>query len=142
MWSAMDQPTTFLPIAVDDGGQVDEPLPGVDVGDVADELRPGPVHGEVPFDQVRHVVRGVGIGLGGDPERARLAGDQARVAHDLAHQLRGTLGAGLGQIGVDPPIPVGAVGLGEEVLDMRRQRFSAGRGRRLRALGPVVETGR
>ena len=32
-------------------GQVDETLPGVDVGDVADELHPGPLGGEVPFHQ-------------------------------------------------------------------------------------------
>src|SRR5664279_3094351 len=34
-----DRPAdNFLRVAVDDGGQVDEALPGVDVGDVADEF--------------------------------------------------------------------------------------------------------
>ena len=77
----------LLGVAVDDGGEVDESLPGVDVGDVADELHPGAVGGEVPVDEVGHVRRGQGVGLGGDAERAWLAGHQALVAHDLAHQL-------------------------------------------------------
>jgi hypothetical protein len=129
----------FLGVAVDDGGQVDEPLPGVDVGDVADELHPGAVGGEVPFDEVGHARGCLSVSGGGDAERAWLTGHQALVAHDLPHELGRTLGVFRGEIGVDAPIPVSAVGLLEEVLDPCYQGLPAGRGRRLRTGYPVVK---
>ena len=100
-------------------------------------LRPGPIRGEVPLDQVRQVHRI--IALGRDPERARLAGDQTLLAHDLPHQLGGTPGALVGEVGVDPPIPVGAVGGCEEVPHSCCQCLPSGRGGRLWGLQPVVE---
>ena len=100
-------------------------------------LRPRPLPGEVPLDQVRQVRRIIAIG--GDPERARLAGDQTLAAHDLPHQLGGTPGALVGEIGVDPPIPVGTVRGCEEVPNLGCQRVPSARGGRLRALQPVVE---
>ena len=115
---------------------VDEALPGVNVGDVADELAPRAVGGEVPLHQIRHGRGGRGIRLGRDPERTRLTGDKALGTHDLAHQLRGTLGAFLGQVDMDAAIPVSPIGRFEEVLDSSGQRLSAGRGGRLWA-GPT-----
>ena len=44
----------FLRVAVDNGGQVDEPLSGVNVGAVADERDPGTLSGEVPLHEVGH----------------------------------------------------------------------------------------
>ncbi len=66
----------LLRVAVDHGREVDEALPGMDVGDVADELHSRPVGGEVPFHQIRHARGGLGIRVGGDPERARLTRHQ------------------------------------------------------------------
>src|SRR5829696_10489013 len=42
-----------LPVeAVDDGGQIQPALPGVNVGDVADQLGPGRAGGKVPAHQI------------------------------------------------------------------------------------------
>jgi hypothetical protein len=51
------------------------------------------------------------------PKWAWLAGDQVLITHDVAHQFRGTLGAFVGQVCVDTPIPVGPVRVFEEVVD-------------------------
>ena len=80
----------FLRVAVNYGGKIDEALPGIKIGDIADELHAGTVGCKVAFYQIRHGCRGLGISLGRDPERARLAGDQGLVPHDLAHQLQGS----------------------------------------------------
>jgi len=48
---------------------------------------PGSVRGEVPSNQIRHVRRGRSVGVGRDPERARLTRHQGLLAHDLAYQL-------------------------------------------------------
>ena len=127
----MDQPTTFLPVAVDDGGQVDESLPGVDVGDVADELHAGTIGGEVPLHEIGHGRCGLGVSFGRDPERARLTGHEALVAHDLPHQLRGAFRVLLGEVDVDAPVSVGAVRRREEVADSLRERFPTVGGGRL-----------
>lgn len=131
----------LLGIAVDDGGQIDESLPGVDVGDVADELAPGAVGGEVPVEKVGHVRGGLGVSLGGDAEGARLTGHEADLAHELPHQLGRALGLLGGEIGVDSAVSVGTVGLLEEVLYSGDQGLAAGRGRGLRPDGPVVKAG-
>mgnify|MGYP000060358096 CR=1 FL=1 len=62
-----------------------------------------------------HGCRGLGIRLDGDPERARLAGDQTLFGHDLMHQLWGALRAVVGEVSVDPPIPAGAIRVLKEV---------------------------
>src|SRR5215207_821769 len=46
---------------------------------------------------------------GGGPERARLAGDQAQLAHDRADQFRGEALALAVQGGMDPAVPVGVL---------------------------------
>jgi hypothetical protein len=114
----------------------------VDVGNVPDELDPRTIGGEVPDHQIWHVLGGLRVSFGGDPERPWLASDQALIAHDLTNQLRRTLGFLVDKIGVNPPIPVGAVRGFEENVDLDPQRLSAGRGGRLRTRQPVIETRR
>lgn len=116
------------------------PCQAVDVGDVPDELHTRAIGGEVAFDQVGHGRCGVGISLRRDPEWARLAGHQALVAHDLAHQLRGALGVLFREVDVDAPVPVGSVGRREEVVDPLRERLPAVGGGRLGPSQPVVVT--
>lgn len=118
-------PYDLLREAVDDGGQVDEPLPRVDGGDISDELHPGTVGGEVAFDEVGHVRRSQRIGLRRDPEGPWLAGYEALLAHELTDEFRGTLRLLSGKVRMDSAIPVGAVGLLEVVLDPRHEAFSA-----------------
>lgn len=113
IWSATAQPTTFFEKAVDDRGQVDEALPGVDVGDVADELLPGTVRGEVLAHQVRDLRRGFSIRPRCGAERARPARHWVVGSHDLADQLRGASGALRGKVRVDPPVALRAVGGGD-----------------------------
>ena len=66
----------FLRLSIDHRGRVEEPLPGVKVGDAADEPYTRPVGSKVPFHQVGHVRFRLGIGLGRDPEGAWLAWHQ------------------------------------------------------------------
>ena len=72
---------------VEFAGQIDESLPGVDVGDVADELHSGAVGCEVAFDEVGHARSRLRIGGGRDAEGPWLAGYEADLAHELSDQL-------------------------------------------------------
>ncbi len=117
----------LLGVAVDHRGQIDEPGPGVNVGDVTDELDPGPIGREVAAHQVRHVSGCLAISSGRDPKRPWLTGNQTLGAHDLTDQLRRALGVLGDQIGVDPSIPIRLVGGGEERVDLHRQRLSTSR---------------
>ena len=132
----------FLRVAVADGGQIDESLPGVDVRNIADEFRSGAVGGAVAFDEVGHVRGRLRIGFGRDAEGPWLAGDEADLAHELSHQLGRALGLFRGEVGVDSAVSIRAVGLLEEVLYSGNEGLSAGRSCGLRPDNPVVETGR
>ena len=132
----------FLRVAVDDRGQVDETLPRMDIGDVPDELHAGTHSGEIPCEKVGHVRRSQRVSLRCDPEWSWLAGHEALLTHHLAHQLGGTLCLLGGQVCVDSAIPVSALRLLKMVSDPRQKGFPAGRGGRLGARAPVVETRR
>src|SRR3954468_3908810 len=126
-----------LGVAVDHGGQIQPPGPGPEVGDVADQLDPRRVGGEVAADQV-------GDGLpagdrGGRPPGPRLAGLQAQLAHQLADQLGAAGHAGAGQRGMDAPVAVGAIGVVEDRLDQRGKIGAAAGGGRGRSVAPLVE---
>jgi hypothetical protein len=70
-----DGPADDLPgVAVDDGGQIDESLPGAEVGDVADELAPGEVGREIGVDSA------VSVGTVGLLEEVLYSGDQGLAA--------------------------------------------------------------
>ena len=76
-----DGPTDdFLRKAVNDGGEVDEPLPSVDVGTVPDELLAGAVGGGVTLDEVGHVRSRFCVSFGGDAEGPWLAGHEGLMA--------------------------------------------------------------
>src|SRR5215207_11186041 len=76
---------------------------------------------------------------GGGPERARLAGDQAQLAHDRADQFRGEALALAVQGGMDPAVPVGVLGVVEDPLDEGGQAGPAPGGRRGGPVAPLVE---
>src|SRR4051794_12280615 len=131
-----------LGVAVDHRGQIQPTRPGPDVGDVADQLDPRRVGGEVAADQVGDGRRrGAGDG-GGRPPRPRLTGLQAQLAHQVAHQLRAGRDAAADQLGVDPPMTVGAVGVVEDGGDQRLEVLAAAGGGRGRPVPPLVEPGR
>src|SRR5699024_7487799 len=72
-------------VAVDHGGQVDEPGPRVNIGYIADKRGPWSIGIKVPADQVRHAGSGLRVGLSSHSEGAWLARHECFVAHDLAH---------------------------------------------------------
>jgi hypothetical protein len=114
--------------------------PGTDVGDVPDELGAWRVGGEVACEQVGQVRHVAGHGRDGPP-RARLAGDQAQVTHDLPDRLVVGIRATAGQVRVDAPVPVGAVGGLERERDQRLQPPPAQLGGRGRTATPLVVPG-
>ena len=65
----------LLRIAVDDGGQIHESLPSVDIGDVANEFHPGAIGGEITEEKIRYDRCGIRVGLCSDSEWARLTYD-------------------------------------------------------------------
>lgn len=69
-------PDRFLGAAVQDRGQIGEPLPGSDVGDIVNPLHSRLIGGEVPVDQVRAGFQ-VGDGDRGTDFRPGLDGFQA-----------------------------------------------------------------
>jgi hypothetical protein len=75
----------------------------------------------------------VGPGLG-------LARDQAQLAHDRPHQFRGDVLALTGQGGMDPTVPVGQLGVGEDRFDEGGQAGAPACGRRGRPVAPLVAT--
>ena len=121
-------PDDFLAEAVDDGGEIDLSLPGLDLGDVADELEVGGGGGEVPPDPVGDL-GDVGGLRGQRPGLADLAGHKAQVAHEAADELAGGLLALAGQFGVNAPVPVGLVVVVEDLLYLSFQVFLSYRGR-------------
>src|SRR4051794_16534373 len=128
-----------LGVAVDHRGQIQPPGPGPEVGDVADQLDPRRVGGEVPADQVGGG-RGRGAGDGGGrPPGPQLARLQAQLGHQLADQLRAAGHAGAGQRGMDAPVAVGAIGVVEDRLDQRGKIGAAAGGGRGRSVAPLVE---
>src|SRR5262249_24971908 len=119
-------PDDLLRAAVDNCREIQPPLTGRNVSDITDELFSRGVSGRVPADDVGHGARG---GLGqAEPLRARLAGHEAQLAHELAYQLRAGGVAPARQLGVDAPVAVGAVGYLECLLDEQHQ-FLAPSGR-------------
>src|SRR5680860_30425 len=131
----------LLGVAVDHGGQVQPPLPRGDVGDVAHQLGSRRLGREVAAEQVRQRRR-VQTGLGeAVPPRARLAGHQTHLTHQRSDQLRAGLDALTAQLGVDPPVAVGALGDLEHPGDVDLELLTAldrGRGR---PVAPLVVPG-
>src|SRR5271167_1552904 len=133
-------PDDFLAEAVDNGGEIDLSLPGLDLGDIADELEVGGSGGEVPPDPVGDL--GDVGGLSGQrPGLADLAGHKAQVAHETADELAGGLLALADQLGVDAPVPVGLVVVVEDLPYLSFQVFLSYRGRGQRPVFPFVVAG-
>jgi hypothetical protein len=95
---------TGFSIAVNDRGQIDPALPCRNVGNVAYHFLAGSIGGEIPIHQVRDRA-GIAGGGGGRPVRPGLAGDQAKLAHQLAHELGADLLALTHQLSVHPTRP-------------------------------------
>ena len=70
------------------------------------------------------------------PPRPRLARHQALVTHDGADQLEPGRDAPTAQLGMDPTVAVGLVGIGEDLHDQRRQLLPSPSGRRYFAAFP------
>src|ERR1017187_8097886 len=133
-------PDDFFAEAVDDGGEIDFSLPGLDLGDIADELEVGGGGGEVPLDPVGDLgvvygLRGQRLGL------ADLAGHEAQVAHEVADELAGGLLALAAQLGVDAPVTVGLVVVVEDFLYFSFQVLLSFCGRGQRPVLPFVIAG-
>src|SRR5680860_1446990 len=74
-----------------------------------------------------HSLTGLGEAV---PTGPRLASHQARCTHQGADQLSAGLDALPAQLGVNPPVAVGLVGVVEDLLDQRGQRHPSLGGRR------------
>jgi hypothetical protein len=113
-------------IAVDDGRQINPVLPCRNVGNVADHLLIGCLGGEIPPHQIGDIVRPAVVLGEAEPLRPGPAGLQAQLAHEGAHRFGPAAHAPGGQVGMDPPIPVGAVrvveGSGDEDFEVLAAR--------------------
>jgi hypothetical protein len=112
------RPPDDLPrMTIDDGCQEQPSLPGRNVGDIADHFLARRVGSEVPVEKIRDGVRQV-AGLGeAVPPGLRLARLQAQLPHQGSDEFRSARHAPVGQIGVHPPVTVGAVGPIERMAD-------------------------
>lgn len=125
-------------VAIDDQRDVQPAFPGRHVGDVTDEDLAWGISREVPAYQVRDRRRLL-IGPGGaHPGAARLAGDQAGLAHQGPDQVRAAREPPADQDRVDPPVPVPPIVLDEHVLDHRPQLHPSSCRRRLGSGSPIV----
>ena len=110
----------LLSTAVQNGRQIDESGPRPDTGDVPAQLLAGLVSGEVPPEQVRALVQGLGRHRGSDfcPWPGGL---QAQVTHDGTD--RGTVGPHTTPLQghLNPPVPIGAIGVLKNVLNHKGQ---------------------
>jgi hypothetical protein len=115
-------------------------VPRANVGDVADQLRPGPLGGEVTLHQV-----GNGdVVLAADRRGAEGPGlhcYQAQLAHQLADQLVTDLLTGPHQLGVDAPVAIGATELIEHLGDLGLELFAALFARARSAVAPLIKSG-
>ena len=82
------------------------------------------VGGEISFHQIRAVVKILGWD-GGAGSFPGLAGNQAGLVHELAHQLWARVDSPFGQGCVDASIPVGLVRLVEEMRNQNSEFFPA-----------------
>lgn|SRR5512135_2579641 len=71
-------------------------------------------------------------------EASWLAGHQIELAHQVPHHLRVAADAPAGQLGVDAPVPVPAVAVGERLDDHWLEPVPPLRGRRRRPVQPLV----
>ena len=103
---------------VDDSGQVRPPLPGGDVGDVADiaaiDVSPG---AKGALNEVESRL-GSRVGDGGLAPPLLAAAFEAHLAHEPAHPAFPAAHTALSQLFVDPRGPIGALGLGVDLLDL------------------------
>src|SRR5882724_1325814 len=123
--------------AVQHRRQVQPPLPGTDIRDVADQFDSGSIGGEVAADQVGQVV-GVTGDRGDRPPRPRLTRHQAQLTHDHTDCLRVHDRAPTTQLGADAAVPIRAVGIVEARPDLYRERLTAPRGGRWCPITPRV----
>ena len=132
-------PHDLLGAAVQNSGKIDESGPCVDVSDVPAPLTPRLVGGEVLPHQVGALIEVLGR-HGSTDLRPWLRGLKAQLPHDGAD--RGAIHPHPTplQIGLDPSVPVSAVGVLKNVLNDDTELFSfrSGDGLRSVALGVVA----
>ena len=133
-------PHDLLSTAVQNRRKLDKPGPRPDVGNVPAPLTPRLVGGEVLPHQVGALIEVLGR-HGGTDLRPWLRGFKAQLPHDGAD--RGAIHPHPTplQIGLDPSVPVSAVGVLKNVLDVDTELFSFRSGDGLRSVAPGVVAG-
>ncbi|MCW2861982.1 MAG: hypothetical protein JWP48_3690 [Actinoallomurus sp.] len=126
-------------VAVDDGRQINPAFPRRDIGDVTDHLLARRIGGEVTPHQVGDVVL-LAVAAGeAEPPRPGLTWLQAQLTHEGPDKLGTAANAPGHQVGVDPPVPVGSVGIVKRCADERFEFLATFRGRRRRPGPPFAE---
>ena len=125
--------------AVQEDGQVEPPLPGADVGDVAHPELVGIVGCEVALDQIgeggqRNSDRGAA-------EAPRLASSESRLAHQPGHPRAGVEFAHNPEFGLDAGSAIGLPPLGVDGGDLRSEPNIGPGPLRLRLAMPLVVGG-
>src|SRR5207244_2097659 len=119
------------------GCEVEPTVPGLDIGNVADELGAGVLGGEVPLDEVWGVGE-VGVGDRGQPPRSWLAGDQAQLPHQGADELGAAGHAAAVEFGVDTAVAVRFIEFVEDLLNEFLESGPAAGGDRVGPTAPFV----
>src|ERR1039457_7610254 len=103
-------------------------------------FRPGAPRGEVALDEVRDAVL-LAVALGEcEPPEPRLARLQAQLTHEGPDELGPARHAPACQAGVDPPVPVGPVGVVEGPGNEQLEFLTPFRCSRSRPSTPFVES--
>ena len=133
-------PHDLLGAAVQNRSKIDEPGPRTDISDVPAPLTPRLVGGEAPPHQVGALIEVRGR-PGSTDLRPWLRGLKAQLVHDGADRGAIYSHATPLQVGLDPSVPVSAVGVGKGILDDDTELFSFRFGDGLRSVAPGVVAG-
>ena len=144
-WLGHRIPHDFLGAAVQNSRKINEPGPRADAGGGTSRLRgnvpapltPGLVGGEVPPHQVGVPIEVVGR-HGSTDFCPWLRGLQAQLMHDGTDRGAACPHAVLLQVGLDPSIPVNAIGVLKSILDHDTELFPPHPGDGLRSVPPGV----